>query len=226
MAYWKEGNKIVADSTRQFDGEWVPYPCWVAGIRTGHVGTVIGTKTNRLGRVRYTVDFGYTHRVMDLEEVKNPDEPYRYPPGVGKFLGELYNRRNRGGRVARREMSAHHEEEEPKDTIGQGMNRYVNAEYQVESPTAPRHDTHGNLLGQPIRLGDTVRVLDVDTGEYCSYIIVNPGEIDPRNGKISYNSPIGNALIGKRAGDEISVRIPRGEKHYIIDSLELENPSS
>ena len=61
-----------------------------------------------------------------------------------------------------------------------------------------------------IYFGATVTLEDED-GQVSTYQIVGPDEIDARGGRISMDSPIGRALIGKRAGDTIEVMRPKGE---------------
>lgn len=58
-------------------------------------------------------------------------------------------------------------------------------------------------------LGSTVRVKNND-GKAQEYTIVGPAEADPREGKISNESPVGRALIGKKLNDEIEVSAPKG----------------
>ena len=41
-------------------------------------------------------------------------------------------------------------------------------------------------------------------------MIVGPAEADPREGRISHESPIGRALLGKKANDEVKVNVPKG----------------
>ena len=60
-----------------------------------------------------------------------------------------------------------------------------------------------------VRLGARVTVRD-SYGE-STYSIVGPTEVDPRSGRISHQSPIGSALLGARAGDEVKVATPAGE---------------
>ena len=43
----------------------------------------------------------------------------------------------------------------------------------------------------------------------------------PRTARISYNSPIGRALIGRKLGDEVEVTVPSGDRYYIIDKVEF-----
>ncbi len=66
--------------------------------------------------------------------------------------------------------------------------------------------------------GATVELEDADTGDSVTYQIVGDDEADIKTGKISVNSPIARALIGKYAGDVAEVVAPGGVKEYeIID---------
>ena len=56
---------------------------------------------------------------------------------------------------------------------------------------------------------------------YMSYVIVNPHEADLHSGKISIKSPIAKALLGKKAGDEVMVKVPAGLLKFRLDSVEL-----
>jgi transcription elongation factor GreA len=61
-----------------------------------------------------------------------------------------------------------------------------------------------------VNMGSIVKVYDVEFDETEEYNIVGSNEADPFSNRISDMSPIGKALIGKRAGDEITVEIPGG----------------
>ena len=61
-----------------------------------------------------------------------------------------------------------------------------------------------------VSLGSTVKVQNETTGTDATYSIVGSNEADPFHGKISDLSPIGAALIGKRAGDRTDVETPNG----------------
>ncbi len=60
-------------------------------------------------------------------------------------------------------------------------------------------------------IGVTVKVLDLEYNEEDVYRVVGQTEADPRNGKISDESPVGKALLGKKVGDEVVVEAPDGE---------------
>ncbi len=64
--------------------------------------------------------------------------------------------------------------------------------------------------------------LDDDAGASMTYQIVGEDEADIKTGKISISSPIARALIGKYAGDPVSVQTPGGVKHYEILDVRYE----
>jgi len=68
--------------------------------------------------------------------------------------------------------------------------------------------------GGSARLGSTV-VVDVD-GDKDTYLLVGPAEADPVAGRISNLSPVGRALIGSRAGDEVTVQLPARSVLYRV----------
>ena len=67
--------------------------------------------------------------------------------------------------------------------------------------------------------GTTVDMEDLDTGEEFKYRLVGPYEADLAQGTISVISPIGRALIGKEAGDEVKVNTPGGVKNFEITDI-------
>ena len=75
------------------------------------------------------------------------------------------------------------------------------------------------LSGDKVVFGATVEVEDVDTEESRTFTILGPDEADPARGSISFLSPVGQALLGKEEGDEVSVDIPRGRVTYEIVSI-------
>ncbi len=72
------------------------------------------------------------------------------------------------------------------------------------------------LSGDKVVFGATVEVEDVDSGESRSYTILGPDEADPAKGSISFLSPVGQALLGREEGDEVTVDIPRGRVTYEV----------
>jgi transcription elongation factor GreA len=64
--------------------------------------------------------------------------------------------------------------------------------------------------------GRTVVLYNLETEEEVAYQLVGPYESDPEAGRISVQSPLGQALIGKEDGDEVSVKTPRGIQEFEI----------
>lgn len=77
-----------------------------------------------------------------------------------------------------------------------------------------------SLSGDRIVFGATVTVLD-DDEKPQRYQIVGMAEADARNGRISYDSPLGRALIGKTVGEEVEVTVPSGDRFYLVDKIEF-----
>ncbi len=72
------------------------------------------------------------------------------------------------------------------------------------------------LSGKTVRFGASVTVADVDTDEQITYQIVSAYEADLKKKKISIQSPLGRALIGKTIGDTAEVTAPGGVKAYEV----------
>jgi transcription elongation factor GreA len=70
-----------------------------------------------------------------------------------------------------------------------------------------------------IIFGATVELLNVESDETVTYQIVGDEESDLEHHKISVNSPIARALIGKEEGDEVVVKAPSGNLDYEIISV-------
>lgn len=76
------------------------------------------------------------------------------------------------------------------------------------------------LKGDKVMFGATVTLNDEDDRSVI-YQIVGIEEADVKQGRISYTSPIGRALIGRRVGDEVEVVTPSGEKYFGIEKIEF-----
>ncbi len=92
-------------------------------------------------------------------------------------------------------------------------------ELETKVATADIIDT-SRLPSDRIVFGSTVVLCNVDTGEEISYKIVGVEESDVNAGKISIESPIAKALIGKRLDDEVVVLTPNGKRGFeVLDIL-------
>jgi len=66
-----------------------------------------------------------------------------------------------------------------------------------------------------IRLGTRFKIRHAD-GEEASYMLVSPAEADPRRGRISEESPIGRALVGKKKDEETTAETPSGPERLLV----------
>jgi transcription elongation factor GreA len=76
------------------------------------------------------------------------------------------------------------------------------------------------LSGDKIVFGATVTLLDEDEKK-VKYQLVGQTEADARVGRISYNSPLGRALIGRQKGEDVEVTTPSGDRYYEIKKIEF-----
>ena len=77
-----------------------------------------------------------------------------------------------------------------------------------------------DLSGDKVVFGATVTLLD-DDDKTVRYQIVGQTEANAKTGRISYNSPLGRALIGRRVDDEIEVSVPAGDRYYVVSKVEF-----
>jgi transcription elongation factor GreA len=80
----------------------------------------------------------------------------------------------------------------------------------------------GANAGDKIVFGATVELYDIDGDKEVTYQIVGDLEADIKQNKIAVSSPIARALIGKNAGDEVTVAAPGGDREYEIVSVSYE----
>jgi transcription elongation factor GreA len=111
-----------------------------------------------------------------------------------------------------------------------------NAEYhaakerqgQVEATIADLEDRLSRALvidpttlsGDKVVFGATVTLID-EEDKTIRYQLVGQTEADAKDGRISYNSPLGRALIGRQVGEEVEVSTPSGDRYYEIAKIEF-----
>lgn len=72
-----------------------------------------------------------------------------------------------------------------------------------------------------IVFGATVTLLNVEKDETVKYQIVGEHESDMTRGRVSFNSPLGKALLGKEEGDTVIVKAPKGEIEYEVEAIDF-----
>ena len=76
------------------------------------------------------------------------------------------------------------------------------------------------LSGDRVVFGATVTIVDEDD-KSARYQIVGMAESDAKIGRISYESPLARALIGKEVNEEVEVTVPSGDRFYVIEKVEF-----
>ncbi len=76
------------------------------------------------------------------------------------------------------------------------------------------HDVRSDV----VTIGSTIRVMD-ESGQEMTYTIVGSAEADPLHDRISNESPVGRALLGKRKGQTVTVQVPAGTTRYTVKAI-------
>ena len=143
----------------------------------------------------------YDKLVKDLENLKNVERP--------RVLQELVDARAQGDLSENAEYHAAKERLASIDNIEMPKLQDQLARAQVIA-----FDTNSDT----IKFGATVTAKNLKTKRDIVYQLVSPEEADALNGKISFKSPIGAALMGKKRGDTVEVVTPKGKNQFeIID---------
>lgn len=109
--------------------------------------------------------------------------------------------------------------EAARDTQGQIEARIRELEAMLRHAEVAAGSGH---TGDGARLGSNVVIANLQTGAKLSYQLANPAEARPGSGRLSVESPVGQAIVGKRVGDEVSVSAPSGLVRFRIESLDLQ----
>ena len=115
---------------------------------------------------------------------------------------------------AQGDLSENSEYDQAKED--QGKNESLIVELELMIKTAVIIDTSSSGKEGIVSLGCTVILKDVETGEEETYTVVGTTEADPFNNKISNESPVGTAILGKKVHDVVVANTPAGELSYEI----------
>lgn len=147
---------------------------------------------------------GYERLKTELSHLKKVERP-----NISKAIEEA---RAHGDLSENAEYHAAKE----KQSFIEGRIREVESKLALSDVIDP-----SKLTGDKVVFGATVTFVDVDTDEEASYQIVGVDEADLKEKKISFTSPMARALIGKRVGEEVKLRLPKGEKELEIMSVDF-----
>jgi len=102
-----------------------------------------------------------------------------------------------------------------------------NAQAHLETKIARLRELRRNAVvvepgatGGTAGLGVGVTVRDLDSGRETTHTLVSAAESDPANGRVSIDSPLGRALAGAGAGDEVAFDAPRGRRRLRVVGLD------
>lgn len=115
------------------------------------------------------------------------------------------------------DLSENAEYDEAKNEQNQVESRIIDLENMLKNAAVIDQD---EIAIDKVGIGTRVKVYDVDFEEEIEYSIVGSTEADPDKNKISDESPVGKALIGKKAGDEVEVCTPTGDT-FVLKVLEI-----
>lgn len=110
------------------------------------------------------------------------------------------------------DLSENSEYDEAKNEQGKLYARIAEIENILAHATIiEEHEEEGS-----VGMGSQVTVRDIETGDEEVFEIVGGQEAAPLQGRVSDDSPFGRAVIGRRAGDQVTVEAPMGQFHYEI----------
>ena len=107
--------------------------------------------------------------------------------------------------------------EQAKEDLARLMGRMAEIEQTLREATIINHN--GNGKHNVIEMGSLVTIAR-DDGKTCRYTIVSSLEASPGDGKISDESPIGQALIGRKRGETVTVVAPSRTTSYTINDVQ------
>ncbi|MDX1796224.1 MAG: transcription elongation factor GreA [Hydrogenovibrio sp.] len=114
-----------------------------------------------------------------------------------------------------KENAEYHAAREQQGLIEARISQIENILGSVQIIDVTKLSPNGKII-----FGATVKVFNVDTEEEMTYKIVGHEEADVKQNKISVNSPIARALIGKEEGEEVVVQAPSGNIDYEIIEIQ------
>ena len=78
----------------------------------------------------------------------------------------------------------------------------------------------GTVNTETVNVGTKVTLQDMERGDVLQYAIVGSAEADPTDHKLSNESPVGRAILGRKPGDKVTVAVPQGSKKFKVLAIE------
>jgi transcription elongation factor GreA len=113
-----------------------------------------------------------------------------------------------------RENAEYHAAKE-RQALLDGRMRYLESRLSLAQVIDP-----ASIKEEKVTFGASVTLNDVDNDTKVLYYIVGEDESDASSGRISISAPIARAMLGKRVGDEVIVKLPKGDREYEVVRVE------
>ena len=111
------------------------------------------------------------------------------------------------------DLSENSEYDEAKNEQAQVEARIAQIEGMLKVARVVDNDS---ISTDAVSVGTRVKLLDVEFEEEEEYAIVGSSEADPSQNRLSYESPVGKALLGKMVGDVVEVEVPAGKIQFKV----------
>ena len=111
------------------------------------------------------------------------------------------------------DLSENSEYDEAKNDQAFTEGRIIQLEHMLKNAVVV---DESEIPKDKVSVGSIVKVMDYEFDEEVEYTIVGSAEADPMNFKISNESPVGSALIGKKVGDVVEVAVPSGVSKFEV----------
>ncbi|RMG59881.1 MAG: transcription elongation factor GreA [Deltaproteobacteria bacterium] len=121
-----------------------------------------------------------------------------------------------GEAISKGDLSENAEYESAKERQSTIMSRLAQLNERIQALSSISLD---DIPRDQASLGSTIFVENLETGEKRKFVIVPHEAMDGNPDFVSLNSPIGRAFLGARPGDEVYVKIPRGEMEFLVEKV-------
>jgi len=159
------------------------------------------------------------------ESLMTEKDVFLTPEGLEKLENELDDLKSvKRKEVAERikqalafgDISENSEYDQAKNEQGKLEERIIKLENILRNAKLIDED---EITTDIVSIGSKVIVSDIEFDEQMEYTIVGSAEADPYRGRISNESPVGSALLGRKSGDIVDVQVPDGIIKYEIMSI-------
>ena len=151
----------------------------------------------------YLTKTGLAKLEQELKELRSQKHRLSQEVGKAREWGDL------------RENAEYHA---AKERLQQVLARIGDLEFKLSNVNVVDPTQHEKGVAT---LGTRVTVKDLTRERQEIYILVGPDETDPSSGKISIQSPLGKAFLGRKIKEKVTVILPAGSRPYLIVSVEL-----